>query len=109
MVIPVAGFVYVGLSDYSGAILGLDPELPAPAFLLDAVASGGAHIPQVPVFAAFAMLLIGMVIGLDGSGWPGLPFTGSLAASLGESSAPMSPPWRRSRRTAPAGPAAAPW
>lgn len=86
MVIPVAGFVYIGLSDYSGAILGLDPELPAPAFLLDAVASVEPHIPQVPVFAAFAMLLIGMVIGLDGSGWPGLPFTGSLAASLGESS-----------------------
>lgn len=86
MVIPVAGFVYIGLSDYSGAILGLDPETPAPAFLLDAVASVEPFIPQVPVFAAFAMLLIGMVIGLDGSGWPGLPFTGSLAASLGESS-----------------------
>ncbi|MEH3132142.1 MAG: transporter, IT superfamily protein [Mycolicibacterium neoaurum] len=43
-------------------------------------------IPAIPVLAAFAMLVVGMVIGLDGSGWPGLPFTGSLAASLGESS-----------------------
>jgi hypothetical protein len=86
MVIPVAGFVYIGLSDYSGAILGLAPDAPAPAFLLDAVATVEPYIPQVPMFAAFAMLLIGMVIGLDGSGWPGLPFTGSLAASLGEGS-----------------------
>lgn len=86
MVIPVAGFVYIGLSDYSGAILGLAPDGPAPAFLLDAVATVEPYIPQVPMFAAFAMLLIGMVIGLDGSGWPGLPFTGSLAASLGEGS-----------------------
>ncbi|WP_234897424.1 permease [Mycolicibacterium vanbaalenii] len=86
MVIPVAGFVYMGLSDYSGAILDLPPDAPAPGFLIDAVASVQPLIPQIPVFAAFAMLLIGMVIGLDGSGWPGLPFTGSLAASLGEGS-----------------------
>jgi hypothetical protein len=86
MVIPVAGFVYIGLSDYSGTILGLPEDAPAPSFLLDAVAHVQPFIPQIPVFAAFAMLLVGMVIGLDGSGWPGLPFTGSLAASLGEGS-----------------------
>jgi hypothetical protein len=28
------------------------------------------------------MLLIGMVLGLDGNGWPGLPFTGTLSAAL---------------------------
>ncbi|TQK30699.1 hypothetical protein FBY28_3727 [Arthrobacter sp. SLBN-53] len=86
MVIPVAGFVYIGLSDYSGTILGLPEGVAAPAFLLDAVSRVQPLIPAIPVVAAFAMLVIGMVIGLDGSGWPGLPFTGSLAASLGESS-----------------------
>ncbi|MFB4312641.1 hypothetical protein [Actinomadura sp. 21ATH] len=86
MVIPVAGFVYVGLSDYSGEILGLPDGAKAPGFLLDAIANVRPHIPEVPVFASFAMLLIGMVIGLDGNGWPGLPFTGSLAGSLGDGS-----------------------
>lgn len=83
MVIPVAGFVYIGLADYSGGILGLPEGADAPAFLFDAVERVQPHIPQVPVFAAFAMLLIGMLIGLDGNGWPGLPFTGSMAGALG--------------------------
>lgn len=86
MVIPVAGFVYVGLSDYSAGVLGLPEGTEGPAFLLDAIGHVQSHIPQVPVFAAFAMLLVGMVIGLDGNGWPGLPFTGSLASSLGDGS-----------------------
>lgn len=86
MVIPVAGFVYIGLADYSAGILGLSDGADAPAFLFDAVARVQPHIPQVPVFAAFAMLLIGMLIGLDGNGWPGLPFTGSMAGALGDGS-----------------------
>ncbi|AKS36795.1 hypothetical protein [Mycolicibacterium goodii] len=84
MVIPVAGFVYIGLADYSGGILGLPEDAAAPAFLFDAVGAVQDHIPQAPVFAAFAMLIVGMLIGLDGNGWPGLPFTGSLASTLGD-------------------------
>lgn len=84
MVIPVAGFVYIGLGDYSAGILGLPDDADAPAFLFDAVAAVQGHIPHTPVFAAFAMLIVGMLLGLDGNGWPGLPFTGSLAASLGD-------------------------
>ncbi|BCI51859.1 membrane protein [Mycolicibacterium litorale] len=84
MVIPVAGFVYIGLADYSAGILGLPDGAEAPAFLFDAVAAVQGHIPHTPVFAAFAMLIVGMLLGLDGNGWPGLPFTGSLAASLGD-------------------------
>ncbi|GLZ09127.1 membrane protein [Actinomadura sp. NBRC 104412] len=86
MVIPIAGFVYVGLSDYSGEILGLPEDAKAPAFLLDAIARVQPHIPDVPLVASFAMLLVGMVIGLDGNGWPGLPFTGQLASSLSDGS-----------------------
>lgn len=84
MVIPVAGFVYIGLADYSAGILGLPADAHGPAFLFDAVAAVQPHIPQAPVFASFAMLLVGMLIGLDGNGWPGLPFTGSLAGTLGD-------------------------
>lgn len=84
MVIPVAGFVYIGLADYSAGILGLPDDAHAPAFLFDAVGAVQPHIPHVPVFASFAMLLVGMLIGLDGNGWPGLPFTGSLAGTLGD-------------------------
>lgn len=84
MVIPVAGFVYIGLADYSAGILGLPEGAEAPAFLFDAVGAVQDHIPQTPVFAAFAMLIVGMLIGLDGNGWPGLPFTGSLASTLGD-------------------------
>ncbi|MEE6165215.1 MULTISPECIES: permease [unclassified Mycolicibacterium] len=87
MVIPVAGCVYVGLADYSAGILGLPEDAHAPAFLFDAVAAVQPHIPHVPVFASFAMLLVGMLIGLDGNGWPGLPFTGSLAGTLGDGTA----------------------
>ncbi|MBO2438790.1 hypothetical protein J4557_14820 [Actinomadura nitritigenes] len=83
VVIPIAGFVYVGLSDYSAEILGMPDGAKGPALLLDAIGHVQDHIPHVPVFASFAMLLIGMVIGLDGNGWPGLPFTGSLAGELG--------------------------
>ncbi|WP_395105094.1 hypothetical protein [Actinomadura sp. SCN-SB] len=86
VVIPIAGFVYVGLSDYSGEILGLPEDAKAPAFLLDAIAHVQPHIPDVPLVASFAMLLVGMVIGLDGNGWPGLPFTGQLASSLSDGS-----------------------
>lgn len=86
MVIPVAGFVYVGLSDFSGEILGLPQGSTGPGFLLDAIAHVQPYIPHAPVAVAFAMLVIGMVIGLDGNGWPGLPFTGSLADVLGHAS-----------------------
>lgn len=84
MVIPVAGFVYIGLADYSAGILGLPEGAEAPAFLFDAVGAVQDHIPAAPAFAAFAMLIVGMLIGLDGNGWPGLPFTGSLASTLGD-------------------------
>ncbi|GAA3725552.1 hypothetical protein HDA32_003081 [Spinactinospora alkalitolerans] len=83
VVIPVAGFVFIGLSDFSGPILGLDEGAQGPAFLLDAVMSVQGYIPQSPFFVLFAMLIIGMLVGLDGSGWPALPFTGTLASALG--------------------------
>ncbi|AHD23655.1 hypothetical protein Y013_06410 [Rhodococcus pyridinivorans SB3094] len=81
IILPVAGFVYPGIPDYSGSILGLEDGT-GPAFLFDAVESIQTRIPDNGLFAAFSMILIGMLIGLDGSGWAGLPLTGGTAAAL---------------------------
>ncbi|WP_193046197.1 permease [Mycolicibacterium baixiangningiae] len=87
-VIPVAGFVLIGISDFAGRIMLLPEDQEAPSFLFDLILSGERFIPDNPVLIMFAMLIIGMLIGLDGSGWTGLPFTGGLAEALSHSSGP---------------------
>ncbi|WP_063126798.1 hypothetical protein [Nocardia fusca] len=82
IILPVAGFVYLGIPDYSGAVLGLGDDTAAPAFLFDTVTRLQPYIPDNGVFVALSMLLIGMAVGLDGSGWAGLPLTGGIAAAL---------------------------
>lgn len=83
IVIPIAGFVFMGISDFSGRIMGLAPDANAPGFLFDAIRSVEPHIPDNPVVIALSLLLAGMTVGLDGSGWAGLPLTGNLSAALG--------------------------
>jgi hypothetical protein len=85
VVIPVAGFVLVGISDFAGRIMLLPEDAEAPGFLFDVIQSGERFIPDNSVVVMFAMLIAGMLIGLDGSGWAGLPFTGSLADALATS------------------------
>lgn len=85
VVIPVAGFVLIGISDFAGRIMLLPEDATPPAFLFDVIQSGQPFIPDNPVVVMFAMLIAGMLIGLDGSGWAGLPFTGELADALGSS------------------------
>nr|WP_156645320.1 hypothetical protein [Lentibacillus sp. JNUCC-1] len=79
-VIPIAGFFFLGSSDFSGDILGIEND--APAFLFDLVQSTQDFLPQNAFLAAFSILIIGMITGLDGSGFSGLPLTGALSASL---------------------------
>ncbi len=79
-VIPIAGFFFLGSADFSGSILGVDEK--APGLLFDLVQSSQAFLPQSALFAAFSVLIIGIITGLDGSGFSGLPLTGALAASL---------------------------
>ncbi|SFB35032.1 hypothetical protein SAMN04488072_1187 [Lentibacillus halodurans] len=79
-VIPIAGFFFLGSSDFSGDILGMEEN--APGFLFDLVESSQQFVPQSALLAAFSVLIIGIVTGLDGSGFSGLPLTGALAASL---------------------------
>ena len=82
MVIPIAGFIYIGLGSFSGAILGLPDDVQGPDLLLDVVKQVEGHIPANGFVTLFTMLIIGMVLGLDGNGWPGLPFMGTLAAAI---------------------------
>ncbi len=83
VVLPIAGFFFIGNGDFSGQILGTADPTKGPAFLYDLVTSAQKHIPHNAFIAAFAILIIGMIAGLEGSGFSGLPLTGSLAGSLG--------------------------
>jgi hypothetical protein len=81
-VIPIAGFFFIGSGELSAKILGMSAE-ESPSFLFDLVVSGQQFIPESPFIAGFGILLIGMITGLDGSGFSGLPLVGSLSGALG--------------------------
>ncbi|GAB4072219.1 hypothetical protein GCM10028778_01860 [Barrientosiimonas marina] len=83
-VIPIAGFFFLGSSDFSGAILSIEEG--APGFLFDLVEAAQQHVPDNALLGAVSILVIGIITGLDGSGFSGLPLTGALAASLETSS-----------------------
>lgn len=78
-VIPIAGFFFLGSSDFAGSILSVEDP---PAFLFDLVQSVQSYLPKSAMLAGFSILIIGIITGLDGSGFSGLPLTGALAASL---------------------------
>lgn len=82
-VIPIAGFFFLGSPDFSGSILGVEE---GPSILFDIVQSTQGFLPESSLLAAFSILLVGIITGLDGSGFSGLPLTGALAASLQTSS-----------------------
>lgn len=82
VVIPIAGFFFIGNSDFAGRIMGLEEGAPVPGFLFDLVAQVQHVIPGIPIVMGFGILLIGMATGLDGSGFSGLPLTGSLSGAL---------------------------
>ncbi|SHG92402.1 hypothetical protein [Ornithinibacillus halophilus] len=78
-VIPIAGFFFLGSADFSGTILGVDE---GPSLLFGLVEATQSFLPQSALLAAVSVLIIGIISGLDGSGFSGLPLTGALAASL---------------------------
>ena len=88
VVLPIAGFFFIGNGDFSGQIMGIaahaDGTPGGPAFLYDLVLHGQEHLPQNSFVTAFGILVIGMIAGLEGSGFSGLPLTGSLAGTLGQ-------------------------
>ncbi|MFM0038309.1 hypothetical protein PQQ53_05010 [Paraburkholderia strydomiana] len=81
-VLPIAGFFFVGDSSTAGTILGIAPGQHVPSLLFELVQACSQFIPQSPVFVSFGVLLTGMVTGIDGSGFAGLPLTGSLSGAL---------------------------
>ena len=79
VVIPIAGFFYLGSPENSQAILGEG----APGFLFEIGKAVAEVVPLSPFPVAFGMMIVGLVTGLDGSGFSGLPLVGTLASSLG--------------------------
>lgn len=82
IVLPIAGFFLIGSSDYAAEILGLSEDATGPAFLFDLVNAAQSHLPNIPIVTSFGVLIVGLVAGLDGSGFSGLPLTGALAGAL---------------------------
>jgi hypothetical protein len=82
-ILPIAGFFFLGSADYSGTIMSLGEEAEGPAFLDDLVQAGQALVPDNQFLMAFGILILGMITGLDGSGFSGLNVTGSMAGALG--------------------------
>lgn len=81
-VLPIAGFFFLGTSDATAQILGIAADK-APSLLFELIAAGQHYIPNNSFMMAFGELVVGMVTGIDGSGFSGLPLTGSLAGALG--------------------------
>jgi hypothetical protein len=77
-VIPIAGFFLMG-SESVTQILGDG----APQFLFDIGTFLANSLPLNAFALAFGNLVIGIITGLDGSGFSGLPLTGGLARALG--------------------------
>lgn len=82
-IIPIAGFFFLGNPEAVVGILGKD----APGFLFDVGKIIASVIPPSGVLAGFGMLIIGAITGLDGSGFSGLPLTGTLAGAMASGNA----------------------
>jgi C4-dicarboxylate transporter len=78
-VIPIAGFFFLGGPEGAAAILGKG----APGFLFDAAVSIAHTLHSGSVLASFGILLLGILTGIDGSGFAGLPLVGATAGALG--------------------------
>lgn len=79
VVIPIAGFFYLGAPGIAPNILGAG----APGFLFDLGNAFANAVPISKIPVAFGVLITGVITGLDGSGFSGLPLVGSLANALG--------------------------
>ncbi|MGZ4546131.1 MAG: hypothetical protein ACXVX8_04400 [Blastococcus sp.] len=91
VVLPIAGFFFLGNGDFSGTIMSLGDGVKGPAFLYDVVVAGQSHLPTSGIVTALGILVVGMIAGLEGSGFSGLPLTGSLAGSLAHGAGVSSP------------------
>jgi len=81
-VLPIAGFFFLGANEATAQILGVPLEQ-APGLLFELIVAGQHFIPDNHFMMAFGVLLVGMISGIDGSGFSGLPLTGTLSGALG--------------------------
>lgn len=77
-IIPIAGFFFLGNPEAVAGILGEG----APGFLFDVGEIMATVIPAKGFLAGFGLLILGIITGLDGSGFSGLPLTGTLAGAM---------------------------
>ncbi|MDD4568577.1 MAG: hypothetical protein PHE70_00400 [Tepidanaerobacteraceae bacterium] len=77
-ILPIAGFFLLGNPETVTSILGEG----APGYLFDIGQMIAKTIPPKGFLSAFGMLILGIITGLDGSGFSGLPMTGTLAGGM---------------------------
>lgn len=77
-VLPIAGFFFLGNPESVINIMGEG----APGYLFDIGKMIATAIPAKGFLSAFGMLILGLITGLDGSGFSGLPMTGTLAGAM---------------------------
>ena len=78
-IIPIAGFFFLGNPDHAAAVIGEG----TPGYLFDVGNYIGKHLDGNNYAIGFGMTIIGMLTGMDGSGFSGLPLAGSLAGAIG--------------------------
>lgn len=79
--LPIAGFFFLGNSETAAAILGMSAAQ-TPSLLFDLVRGAQEWLPHSKLFVSFGLLIVGMITGVDGSGFSGLPLTGALAGAM---------------------------
>jgi hypothetical protein len=82
-VLPIAGFFFIGVASLAGPILSVEAGHKVPGFLFELVRAADHLIPRNRYFVTFGVMFSGMITGIDGSGFAGLPLTGALAGALG--------------------------
>lgn len=78
-VIPIAGFFLLGSPEAAQSVLGED----ASGYLFDISIGMQNILADLPLVTGFGILFIGMLTGLDGSGFSGLPLVSTLAQAMG--------------------------
>ncbi|MDQ0339192.1 hypothetical protein J2S00_001978 [Caldalkalibacillus uzonensis] len=78
-VIPIAGYFFMGSPRYAPEILGEG----ATGYLFDLGSALAQALPLDAVALSIGIVLVGILTGLDGSGFSGLPLVGSLSAAIG--------------------------
>lgn len=77
-ILVIGAFFFLGNQPFAQSVFGPN----APGLLRDISFAVTARLPAGPVFAVLCQLAAGILTGMDGSGFSGLPIAGALAVSL---------------------------